>query len=340
MKSVVAFNDDVDLKGHLNEVEKLGEMEVGETAREVADLLGARLMPVRDVRAALDELRADRPEVVFNLCEGVAGKPEWEMHFGLALEMLGIPFTGADPTAVGICGDKGLTKQLLKTGGLPVPEGWVWSAGDPARVLDIRKPVGGEVARAPRWIVKPLHEDAGIGIDAASVCASPEEVTKRVEHVTKTYRQPALVEEFIDGRELNQALFFGAGGIRILPPGEIVFAASLRAEERVVGWKAKWAEGSAEDAATVNRTPGVIDDTLRSDVSDVCSKAASLLSIGGYCRFDLRQRPSGELCIIDVNPNPDIGRGSGFRRALDAAGIPFKDFLGELMMAALSRRRP
>jgi len=191
-----------------------------------------------------------------------------------------------------------------------------------------------------RWIVKPVHEDAGIGIDAASVCSSPAEVTRRVEHVMKTYRQPALVEEFIDGRELNQALYFTRDGIRILPPGEIVFAASLRAEERVVGWKAKWAEGSREDAATVNRTPGVIDDTLRRDVSDVCGTAASLLSIGGYCRFDLRQRPTGELCIIDVNPNPDIGQGSGFRRALDAAGIPFRDFLSELMMAALSRRRP
>ena len=122
--------------------------------------------------------------------------------------------------------------------------------------------------------------------------------------------------------------------------GEIVFAASLRPEERIVGWKAKWAEGSPEDEATVNRTPGVMDDTLRSDVSSVCMKAASLLSIGGYCRFDLRQRPTGELCIIDVNPNPDIGRQSGFRKALEAAGIQFKDFLGELMMAALSRQRP
>lgn len=339
MKTVVAFNDDVHLKGHLNEVEKLGEIEVGETAREIADLVGARLMPVRDVRAALEDLRADRPEVVFNLCEGVGGKPHWEMHFGLALEMLGIPFTGADPTAVGICGDKGLTRQLLQAGGLPIPEGFVVGARQLAAAQAGGSLLSPGVERK-RWIVKPVHEDAGIGIDAASVCASQEEVMKRAEYVTKTYRQPALVEEFIDGRELNQALFFGSEGIRMLPPGEIVFAPSLRAEERVVGWKAKWAEGSAEDAATVNRTPGVIDDTLRGDISDVCARAASLLSVGGYCRFDLRQRPSGELCIVDVNPNPDIGRGSGFRKALDAAGIAFEDFLDQLMMAALTRRRP
>ncbi len=346
VRAVVAFNDDVDLKGHLNDVEKVGEMEVGETAREVAEILGASLMPVRDVRTALDELRANRPGVVFNLCEGVAGKPHWEMHFGLALEMLGIPFTGADPTAAGICGDKALTKQLLKTGGVPVPEGYVidGAAGDPARGETKTKEPGGRdrprLHASRKWIVKPVHEDAGIGIGAGSVCSSPEEVMARAGHVTKTYGQAALVEEFIEGRELNQALYYGPAGVRVLPPGEIVFAPSLRPEERVVGWKAKWAEGSAEDAATVNRTPGVMDDTLRSDVSSVCTKAASLLSIGGYCRFDLRQRPTGELCIIDVNPNPDIGRGSGFRKALEASGTLFRDFLAELMMGVLSRRRP
>ncbi|HUP45844.1 MAG TPA: hypothetical protein VM779_10060 [Thermoanaerobaculia bacterium] len=325
MKIVVAYNDDLHLKGHLNDIERIGEQEVAPAAEEVAAITGGRLMPVRDVAEALDELRREPPQVVFNLCEGVAGRSRWEMHFGLALEMLGIPFTGADPTALGICGDKGLTKQILATAGLPVP------ADYPPRAES-------REARA-FFIVKPLHEDAGIGIDAAAVCSTHDEVIKRVEHVTKTYGQPALVEEFIDGPELNQALYYGPAGAVVLPPGEVVFGPELTAAERVVGWKAKWEEGSLEDRATISRAPAVIDDTLRSDVSDVCLAAASLLSIGGPCRFDLRQRPSGELCIVDVNPNPDIGRESGFRKALSAAGIAFDRFLDELMMAALSRRR-
>lgn len=321
MRVVVAFNDDSDLKRHLNDIERLGEEEVVSTAREVAELTGGRLMPVRGVRAALDGLRRDRPDVVVNLCEGVAGRPRWEMHFGLALEMLGIPFTGCDPTAVGICIDKGLTRQLLRTAGVSVPAAY------------------GE-GPAPRWIVKPRFEDAGIGIEAAAVCRSGDEVTARRDHVLRTYGQEAVVEEFIDGRELNQALFFGRDGVVVLPPGEILFSSELTPSERVVGWKAKWAEGSAEDRATVSRTPAVMEDTLRSDLADVCLRAASVLSIGGYCRFDVRQRPSGELCIVDVNPNPDIGRESGFRKALAAAGISFGDFLGELMMTARSRRLP
>ncbi len=327
MRTVVAYNDDAALKTHLNEVERVGEEEVAGTAREIASIIGGALRPVREVRRAIDELRRDKPDLVFNLCEGVQGNPRWEMHFALALEMLGIPFTGCDPVAVGICGDKWMTKQLLNTAGIATPRGYLVTAGD----------------RNPRtedgiWIVKPSHEDAGIGIDAASVCSTADEITSRCAEVIETYRQPALVEEFIDGRELNQALYFGPDGIVVLPPGEIVFSQQLAPKERIVGWKAKWASGSAEDRATANRTPAVIDDTLRRDLANMCTRAANVLSLRGYCRFDIRQRPTGELCIIDVNPNPDIGQDTGFRRALAAAGIAFGDFLRQLMMAARASR--
>ena len=160
----------------------------------------------------------------------------------------------------------------------------------------------------------------------------------RIRYVEATYRQPALVEEFIDGRELNQAFFYGRDGIVMLPPGEIIFHGSTP-QERIVGWKAKWAEGSVEDRATRNVTPAAVTDLLRRDLADLCHRAASVLSIGGYSRIDVRQRPSGELCIIEVNPNPDIGEGTGFRKSLQAAGIVFPDFLDQLMMTARSQRR-
>src|SRR3954453_20345953 len=304
----VAFNDDTHLKQHLNDIERIGEAESAESAREIAETLGATLYPVRDLRPALRDLRD--AHVVFNLCEGVLGNPRYEMHFALALEMLGIPFTGADPIAAGLCTDKILVKRLLNVHGITTPRDDVFPA-----------------------IVKPSREDAGVGIDAASVVKTKEEAEARKRYIEETYRQPALIEEFIDGREFNQAMSLD----RMLPPGEIVFADELAPEERVVGWKAKWASGSREDRATVNVTPGVMSDTLRRDISDLCRKAADVLSIRGYCRMDIRQRPTGELCIVDINPNPDIGPDSGFRKALAAAGIGFRDFLEELMMSALSR---
>jgi len=334
LRVVVAYNDDADLKTHLNEIERIGEQEVGQTAREIAAILGGEILAVRDVRAALDHIRHARPDIVFNLCEGVAGKPRWEMHFALALEMLQVPFTGCDPIAVGICGDKALTKRLLAVNGISVP----------ARRGGLRPPApareGGRPQAAPTsaWIVKPSLEDAGIGIEAASICRTPEELKQRVEYVEATYHQPALVEEFIDGREFNQALFYGRDGMVVLPPGEILFDGA-KPEDRIVGWKAKWAAGSVEDRATRNETPAKISDAVKKDLADLCRRAATVLSIGGYARFDVRQRPSGELCIIDVNPNPDIGEGTGFRKALQAAGIGFRDFLDQLMIAARLKRR-
>jgi D-alanine-D-alanine ligase len=327
LRVVVACNDDLHLKSHLNDVERAGEEEVLDTAREIAGVLDGELLLVRDVREALDALRSSRPDVVFNLCEGVSGNPRWEMNFALALEMVGIPFTGCDPVATGICGDKGLTKAILTVGGIATPRGM--TVLDPRSIPSIEG----------TWIVKPALEDAGIGIDAESVCTGRQRVLARATYVIETYGQPALVEEFIDGREINQSMFYGGMGPVMLPPGEIVFADALPAHARVVGWKAKWAAGSAEDKATSNRTPALmeIEEVVR--VADLCDQAATLLSLGGYCRFDLRQRPTGELTIIDVNPNPDIGRDTGFRKALDAAGIAFPDFLNELMISALSRRR-
>lgn len=307
MKTVVAYNDDLHLKPHLNEIERIGEAESAESAREIAGILGAELYPVRDVREALQKLR--HADVVFNLCEGVLGNPRYEMHFALALEMLGIPFTGADPIAVGLCSDKTLVKRLLRSRGITTP-----GDGFPA-------------------IVKPSREDAGVGIERASVVATRAEAEARARYIEETYRQPALFEEFIDGREFNQAMYLD----KLLPPGEIVFADELAREERIVGWKAKWDSGSPEDRATVNQTPAVMDDTLRSDLANLCRKAADVLSIRGYCRMDVRQRPTGELCIVDINPNPDIGPQSGFRKALAAAGIGFRDFLEQLMMSAMSR---
>ncbi|HEV7571941.1 MAG TPA: hypothetical protein VGQ21_10640 [Thermoanaerobaculia bacterium] len=317
MKIAVAYNDDLHRKPHLNETEKIGEAEVIDTAREIAELLDAQLVAVKDdVAASLLELRGY--DVVVNLCEGVLGHPNWEKNFALGLEMLGIAHTSCEPIALGICTDKKLVKRILLGSGIPTPRFW-----------------HGE--ESGTWIVKPSREDAGIGIDAASVVSSTAQIEARVKYIEETYKQPALVEEFIDGRELNQAIYFTAEPM-VLAPGEIVFDDGLATNERVVGSKAKWASGSREDRGTRNRTPAVIDDTLRREVANVCLRAASVLSLRGYVRFDLRQSREGKLWIVDINPNPDIGRGSGFRKALDVAGIAFADFLKALIMAAAPNR--
>jgi D-alanine-D-alanine ligase len=315
----VAYNDDADLKPHLNEFERFGEAEVIDSAREAAAILNAEIVPVRhDIEGALRRLREF--DVVVDFCEGVLGNPRFESSFALALEMIGVAHTSCDPIAVALCTDKILVKRLLQTAGLPTPRGYA----NPS-----------EVPFPGTYIVKPALEDAGIGIDRDAVVTNRAELEARCAFVRDKFAQPALVEEFIEGRELNQSIYCG----KLLPVGEVVFAEHLASTERVVGWKAKWANGSAEDLATRNRTPAEIDGSTRDHIGRICLKAVELLGTDMAVRFDLRQQShTGVIYIVDINPNPDLGLGGGFRKALDAAHLLFSELLNALIIAACARR--
>ena len=314
----VAYNDDAHLKPQLNEFELLGEGDVVAYAREAAELLDAEVVGVdSDIQGAVRKLR--QFDVVVDYCEGVLGLPTFEANFALAMEMAGIAHTSCDPIAVALCTDKILAKRLLQAGGLPTPRGYTRPSETPRGT----------------YIVKPSLEDAGIGIDRDAVVKTPAELEARFAYIADRFEEPPLIEEFIEGRELNQSIYCG----NLLPPGEVVFAEDLAPCERVVGWKAKWANGSPEDLATQNRTPACIDSATRNEMARICLSAAELLGTDMTVRFDLRQSSqSGVIYIVDINPNPDLGLGSGFRKALDAAGKLFSELLEDLIIAACARR--
>ncbi|HVT03691.1 MAG TPA: hypothetical protein VHL58_10000 [Thermoanaerobaculia bacterium] len=331
----IVYNDDAHLKAHLSSIELRGEAEVADSARDVLETLSnhheCSLISIRDsLDEALHSLRTNRPEIVFNLCEGLLGRPRWEGNFALLLEMLGIPYTGCESLTLQLTQRKGLIKRLLIAAGIPTPRGLTFEQAD--AVADLEKLFK---AGAGALIVKPESEDGGVGVDSASVVWSPAEAEQRCRWIHERYRQAAIVEEFIDGPELNQAIYQGPSGMIALPPGEVVFDESLKPNERVVGFAAKWASGSAEDLSTISRTPADITASEKAELRQTSLRVASLLDVNGYCRLDFRQGPDGQMRVLDVNANPDIGPGSGFRKALDAAGIPFRTFLEELMLAKL-----
>lgn len=342
MRIAITYNADTHLKPHLNDIERLGEDEVAESARDVYAALSGNhqcaLLPVGDcITAGLQAIRDFAPDLVFNLCEGVLGRTRWEAHFVLALDLLGIPYCGCDAVTIALCQDKGFIKQFLRQIGVATPPGLALAPGCPED--QARRDIAALLAGTDRVIVKPAREDGGIGVDAESVVRDPEAALARVRAVWASYQQPALVEAFIDGAEYNLALYHaGGGGLVALPPGQIVFASGLTPEQRVVGWKAKWDVGSREDLATESRVARNLDPALHADLLQTCTRAAMMLGMTGYCRFDLRQGPDGRIYVIDVNANPDIGPGSGFRKALAAADVPFTSFLEQLIAARLSAR--
>lgn len=335
LRVAIVYNDDAHLKAHLSSTELQGEAEVADSANDVLQALQGHhdcsMIPIRDsLTAEIQRLRTNRPDIVFNLCEGLLGHPQWEGNFALLLEMLAIPYTGCESLTLKLAQRKGLVKRLLLSAGIPTPRGLTFGPTESPSLLDALFD-----GRGATVIVKPESEDGGVGVDSGSVVSSAAEAVQRCRWIHEHYRQAAVVEEFIDGAELNQSIYRGRSGMIALPPGEVVFDAALKSSERIVGAAAKWDSGSREDLATVSRTPAMVSAGTRAELEESALRVAALLDMNGYCRLDFRQDSEGHMRVIDVNPNPDLGPGSGFRKALVAAGIPYRTFLEELMLAKL-----
>ncbi|MDP3582401.1 MAG: D-alanine--D-alanine ligase, partial [Ignavibacteria bacterium] len=171
----------------------------------------------------------NKPDVVFNLVEIFNDQPRLEMHFTGLMELMGVAYTGAPPMALGTCQNKTLTKRILSTLGIRTPHYKILKDMKKSFRLGLHYPL----------IVKPAWEDASVGIDDNSIVYNVEALKKRVEYVLNSFKQPALIEEFIVGRELNVAVF-GDKELKVLPISEIDFTAMPKNLHPIVSYQAKW----------------------------------------------------------------------------------------------------
>lgn len=255
-------------------------------------------------------------DVVFNLCEGVAGQSAAEADVAAALEHLGIPFTGAGATALALARRKDRVNLLL-TGAVPVP---AWTMAEPAAIAAWRDYPA---------IVKPAGEDAGIGITGAAIAAGPRELARALDDARA--HAPLLVQRFLSGIEL----VVGFVGATAFPVAEVDYAAMPGGMPHVVGYAAKWNTGSHEDLGTTTRCPARIDDTLAAQAIDTARDAWRALSSRGYARVDLRADQDGVLHVLDVNPNPDLAPDAGLARMAAAAGWSYTELVHRILHDAM-----
>jgi D-alanine-D-alanine ligase len=276
-----------------------------------------------DLKARLD---AQPPSCVFNLCESIAGDARLETALPTMLDLMGIPYTGSPPDALSAALYKDRVKQRLLSAGVPTPRGILMgSADDPC---DLPFPL----------IVKPSREDGSAGIHSRSVVHDKASLRERVDEVIATFRAPGLVEEYIDGREMNVALL-GYPQARVLPLQEIDFSGLPPDVPRIVSYDAKWATGSVEDLGT---RPVMLPD-LPAATAARARKAAveafRAIGVRDYGRVDLRLSAAGIPYVVDVNPNCDIGPDAGFARAAASVGIDYPALVRLLVRYALRRRK-
>jgi len=266
-----------------------------------------------DARGLVEFLSRESPDLIFNCCDTLRGRAAFELNVAAVFELFEIPFTGSSALTLGMALNKGVAKSLFAAHGIPTPP-WVVLVPDanPLEASRLRFPV----------IVKPIHEDASIGIDRHSIVETPTALLDRARFVWREFSQPALAEEFIDGRELNVALIGGAAERFVtLPISEVLFDGFPGRAYRLLTYEAKWLADSAEYQSTVSRCPAELAPDVAERVRHLALSAATAVQLRDYGRIDFRVRRSdGAVFVLEANPNPDLMGDSDFVRSAAAAG--------------------
>jgi D-alanine-D-alanine ligase len=311
--------------------ERLSEASVAEVAESVFTALSesgyiAAILPLREsLMSLLRRIRELKVDVLVNLCEGFLGRPQLEANVAAVFEALGIAFTGNSSKALAICQDKFRSKAILNSFGLPTAKGRLVTSIE--QKLDLRFPV----------IVKPNHEDASLGIYQDSVVYDLQALTERIGKIINDYKQPALVEEFIQGREFNVALL-ESDKLVALPVSEIDFSAMPESSPHICTYEAKWFEDHILFVTTPAICPAPIEDSLREQLQQYALAAFQAMGCRDYARVDFRMAKDGRVFILEVNPNPDTSLDAGYCRGLKAVGMDYTQFWNQMIENALRRK--
>jgi D-alanine-D-alanine ligase len=276
--------------------------------------------------AALDEIR---PDLVFNAVEAFHGNPRLEYLIPGMLEAEGYHYTGSPPLALLVSRNKAMSKKVLAYHGIRVP-GFVTYR--PGEVL--ATPEGG---RFP-LIVKPLQSDASAGIAQASVVQDAAALRDRVTMIHDRFDQPAIAEEFVDGRELYVSLLGNGEELEVLPITEMVFdKRRTRPEERIATQFAKWDEEYRARKGIRNVFARPLARAVRERIEAICRTAFRVLWLRDYARLDVRVAADGEVWFLEANANPFISYGHDMANAADKAGMDYYHFIQRLVDEAVAR---
>jgi D-alanine-D-alanine ligase len=280
-----------------------------------------------DVTALLGRLADFQPKLVFNGCEGFRKNARHEYAIAALLDMYGYRYTGSSPTALLVARNKSLTKKVLAYHGIRVPAFAEFHEGDElVRPSELRFPL----------IVKPLLEDASIGIAQASVVEDDESLAQRVEFIHTKYHQAAIVEELVEGREVYVGLI-GNDDVEVLPLTEMTFGEPETTDHRIATHKAKWDEDYRKRKKIKNVFAKGVSEELTRRIGEICSTAFHALWLQDYGRVDVRLAHDDEVYVLEVNPNPFIAAENEMADAAEKAGLKYNAFIQRIVDEAMAR---
>lgn len=269
---------------------------------------------------AFEKLNMLKPDLVFNIAEGMHGISR-EAQIPAILDMLQIPYTGSDPLTLSICLDKARTKEILKYHNIPTADFQVISSLEELNAAKFSFPL----------FIKPNGEGSSKGIFNASLAHNTVELIAAVEKIINEYHQPALVEQYLSGREFTVALMGNGDEVETLPIVEINFQELPTHLAPVYSYEAKWIFDTKENPLDIFTCPAQLDDELKNNIETICKKAYKVLRCRDWSRIDVRLDSAGIPNIIEINPLPGIlpnpEDNSCFPKAARSAGMNYQTLI-------------
>jgi D-alanine-D-alanine ligase len=281
---------------------------------------------------SLSELRRAiidwKPHIVFNLLEEFDGIVTYDQHVVAFLELMRQPYTGCNPRGMLLSRDKVLSKQLLSYHRVPTPQFMVFARG--------KKPRIPKKLRFPLF-VKSSTEDASLGIAHASVVADPRQLAERIAFIHEQTNSDALVEEYIEGRELYVGVL-GNDRLKVLPVWEMSFGSLPENLPAIATRKVKWDRTYQSRYGITTAAAADLPDGTAARLEQLSKRIFRALHLTGYARMDFRLRSDGELFVLEANANPNISVDEDFAQSARTAGIPYDDLLQRIVH--LGRKYP
>ena len=285
-----------------------------------------------DFATLLGAIESTKPDLVMNLVEFFRNDPENEHHVPSIFELLNIPYTGNRPLSLSLCQRKPQAKALMAAQGIPTPRGVVIEVGATIRIpSEMRFPM----------IVKPAYDDASGGIDSGSVVHDRAALDARIGKLHGENKMAALVEEYVDGREIHCAIL----GDKPLPLYEMQFKGGVDDDGKplphIITYRAKWDPYSRDHHAVEGKCPiSDLSPELVKRIEDVALSAYRALGCRDYARVDMRlDTRTGEVFVLEVNPNPDLAESCAFAASARASGRSYDQMICEIVDVAIERAK-
>lgn len=287
----------------------------------------SRLPVTLDLMEFQHDLDREMPDLVFNLVETLDGTGRFLHFVPSLLERRKLPFTGSGSESLYVTTGKVLAKERMRYAGIPTPS---WRTGTGTGTIALNPDF------KPPYIVKPVWEDASVGLDDASIVQSPENLLDLLQEKTDRYGN-CFVESFVEGREFNVSLLAGGGAdVEVLPAAEILFEQYPEGKPRIVGYDAKWEPDSFEFQNTPRTFEFAQDDaTLVEKLGVLSRRCWKAFDLRGYARVDFRVDRDSNPWVIEINANPCISPDAGFTAAAARAGIGYTDMIERIVGSAL-----